>query len=472
MVIIISEVDSDVQKIFPDIGNNCAPLDDSVASEQFLDADDTSLDQGNLDITSDIEDNVHTTNLDRTGSSKENVHRIVQDDNTGNSNDNFHGIEQDNAGDSQDNVDSANKDCAGNNSNVRRSSRVSKKPQRFGDYLVPGKYNTWEEASFALNAEEFVQGEPDSIAEAKQRDDWPMWETAINAEYTSLLKNNTWDLCKLPPGRKAITCKWVFKLKRKANGDFDKYKARLVARGFSQEKGFDYNETYSPTAKLTTFRILLAIAVHHGYLVHQMDVKYAFLNGLLNEEIYLQQPDGFKKSISVCKLNRSLYGLKQASRMWNERFNEFTVKLGFKRCLSDQCLYIKNEKGVVCYILLYVDDLLIISNDLNRIKVINQLLSKEFEMSDIGEADTFLGMQIQRNAASNMISLSQTNYLKNMVNKFNMADCKGVATPMESNIDLIKNIDVVCDDVPYRELIGCLTYATVTMRPDLCASTN
>lgn len=456
-VIITSEVADDAEDLFPSIRNDDTSLNESTASEQFIDANDTSFDHGNLDVTGDIEDNVHS---------------IVQD-NTGNRNNNFHSIEQDNAGDSQDDVNSANEDCTGTNSNVRRSSRATKKPQRFGDVLVPGKYNTWEEASFALNAEEFVQGDPDSIAEAKQRGDWPMWQKAINEEYSSLLKNDTWILCELPPGRKAITCKWVFKLKRKANGDFDKYKARLVARGFSQEKGFDYNETYSPTAKLTTFRILLAIAVHHGYLVHQMDVKCAFLNGLLNEEIYMQQPDGFQKGTSkVCKLNRSLYGLKQASRMWNERFNEFIVKLGFKRCLSDQCLYIKNEKGDVCYILLYVDDLLIISNDLNRIKIIKQLLSKEFEMTDIGEADTFLGMQIQRDAANKMISLSQTNYLKNMVIKFNMADCKGVATPMESNIDLIKNTNVDCDDVPYRELIGCLTYATVTMRPDLCASTN
>lgn len=217
----------------------------------------------------------------------------------------------------------------------------------------------------------------------------------------------------MPSNRKVISCKWVLKLKHKANGEVDKYKARLVARGFTQEKGFDYNETYSPTAKFTTFRVLMAIAVHSDYHIHHMDVKCAFLNGQLNEEIYMQQPEGFEDGTNrVCKLQKSIYGLKQASRMWNERFHQFMIKIGFKRCSSDHCLYTRIGNGTVCYILLYVDDLLIISNDIKIINTTKRLLSNEFEMSDIGQVDNFLGVHIVYDKSNHSISMGQLNYLQ------------------------------------------------------------
>lgn len=348
---------------------------------------------------------------------------------------------------------------------VRRGTRVRKPVDRYGE---------WEyDAHFALSAQQYVQDDPVSIADAKQRPDWPNWKRAIDEEYSSLIKSGTWSLCNLPKGRRTISCKWVFKLKHKANGEIDKYKARLVARGFTQEKGFDYNETYSPTAKLTTFRVLMAIANHFGYHVHQMDVKCAFLNGQLKEEIYMNQPEGFKDGTwQVCKLRRSLYGLKQASRMWNERFNQFMLRIGFKGCLSDYCLYVRVTNGIACYVLLYVDDLLIVSSDLRSIETIKRLLSNEFEMTDVGEADTFLGVHIERDNINHKISMSQVGYFEKVLRKFNMIDCKAVSTPIESGIDLQKGESNQDCNAPYRELMGCLTYATITTRPDLCAATN
>lgn len=204
-----------------------------------------------------------------------------------------------------------------------------------------------------------------------------------------------------------------------------------------------------------------------------MDVKSAFLNGNLNEEIYMEKPDGFRgNDNNVFKLNKAIYGLKQASRMWNEKFNNFMIKIGFIRCQSDRCLYVRDDNGLMCYVLLYVDDLLIICKDINRINTIKQLFSKQFEMTDIGEANTFLGMHIEQNLKNETICMSQQHYLKKVLQKFKMEECKTASTPIEKNLHLEKGDSNNCSSHPYRELMGCLTYATITTRPDLCASVN
>lgn len=367
----------------------------------------------------------------------------------------------------------AKKDCIGDNndSNLRRSQRNRRQPDRYGDWEMGAHVALSEiDEHYALSAQQFVENDPLTITDAKQRNDWSNWQTAINEEYSSLIKNKTWSICDLPKGRKPVSCKWVFKLKRKSNGDIDKYKARLVARGFSQSAGFDYNETYAPTLKLTTLRILLSIAIQNDMNIHQMDVKGAFLNGELSENIYMELPEGFKNGNKVCKLNKALYGLKQASRTWNDRFNQFMLKIGFIRCISDQCIYIKGENDVKCFVLLYVDDLLIISSESKRINTIKNLLEKEFEMTNIGKVETFLGMYIEHDIERG--KTNQTQYLKNVLNKFGMAECKGIATPMEIGLHLKKGNERELPNIPYRELIGCLTYATITTRPDLCASVN
>lgn len=432
---ILNELETDLDDESEEGLDNTADDDED---DSFMDANDTSVHGTNMDDTGNNDDEIHDANLDCIG----NIQGAV------------HGIRKNNTG----------------NIELRRSSRVRKPVQRYGDF----EYENFEfgNMAHALSANEYVQNDPISMKEAKQRSDWPQWKGAINEEYSSLMKNGTWTLCKLPGNRRAISCKWVFKLKQKANGEVDKYKARLVARGFTQSKGFDYNETYSPTAKLTTFRVILAIAVHHDYHIHQMDVKCAFLNGHLNEEIYMTQPEGFENGTNmVCKLNKSLYGLKQASRMWNERFNEFMLKIGFARCLNDHCLYIKKSNDIICYILLYVDDLLIVSGDMKLINVIKSMLLREFEMTDLNEANNFLGINIVRKDM-HQITMDQTNYFRKMLQKFGMSDCKGISTPIEVGLHLEDGIVNDNNKVPYRELIGCITYATLTTRPDLCAATN
>lgn len=423
-------------------------LDSSAATEDFLDAEDTlSVNGANLDGSGNAQDIFHGVNLD----------------DTGHAHDNFNDADLDGIGDDQDNFHGADLDGTGNAQRIpRRSERQKRQPERYGNPV----------AHFSLSAEEFVDNDPLSIAEAKQRTDWPEWKRAIEGEFASLIKNGTWTLCDLPAGRKTVTSKWVFKLKHKADGEIDKYKARLVARGFTQKFGFDYTETYSPVAKLVTLRILLAVAVQMDMHIHQMDVKCAFLNGDLNEDIFMQQPEGFENGNKVCKLNKAIYGLKQASRMWNEKFNSFMVRIGFKKSLADHCLYTKFDNNSICYVLLYVDDLLIVCNDVRMTNTIKGLFMQQFEMVDMGKASNFLGIHMARDEANGAISLNQSQYFKKVLQKFDMTNCKAAATPIENGLYIEKGDPDRCSKDPYRELIGCLTYATLTTRPDLCAATN
>ena len=195
-----------------------------------------------------------------------------------------------------------------------------------------------------------VESEPTSYKEAMSSLEAPFWKEAINSEIESILQNNTWEIVELPPGSKAIGCKWVFKKKLKLDGSIDKYKARLVAKGITQKKGIDYFDTYSPVSSITTIKILITLASIHNLVIHQMDVKTVFLNGDLDEEIYMEQPEGFivkGQEHKVCKLVKYLYGLKQAPKQWHEKFDKVVLEYGFRINESEKCLYIRKILEVV-----------------------------------------------------------------------------------------------------------------------------
>ena len=186
--------------------------------------------------------------------------------------------------------------------------------------------------------------EPQSITEALESEMSEQWEEAANLEYQSLMENKTWELVKLPTGRKPVGYKWVFKKKRGSDGKVDRYKARLVAKGFTQKYGVDYDQTFSPVVRYSSIRALLAFAIQNGLLIHQMDVVTAFLNGRLDEEIYMEQPPGYIKKGEeqlVCKLNRSLYGLKQSSRCWNSVLKEFMESTDFQQSAADHVFLLR-----------------------------------------------------------------------------------------------------------------------------------
>lgn len=326
----------------------------------------------------------------------------------------------------------------------------------------------------AMSIETFIDDVPTSLEAAKLRPDYKYWKQAVDEEMAALEENNTWSLVERNEEMRLIDSKWVFSLKRDEHGEVNRYKVRLVARGFMQRQGFDYEETYAPVARLTTIRTLLSVINQKDLVVRQMDVKSAFLHGTITENLYMKKPEGLKGNNNlVCKLNKALYGLKQASYCWNKKFNEFMLKQNLIRSNNDPCLYIKCNESSEVYLLLYVDDIIIASSSVEEVECLKQKLMESFNMKDMGNLKQFLGINIRRTGDG--IYLSQANYLKRVLERFRMQDCKGSKIPMDSgqNIDLNQlDVDASATVKPIRELIGCLMYVTLGTRPDLSTAVN
>lgn len=313
-----------------------------------------------------------------------------------------------------------------------------------------------------------LEGEPTTFKEAMSSVDAPFWKEVVNSEVESIMQNHTWEIVELPPGNKAIGCKWIFKKKLKPDGSIDKYKARLVAKGFTQKKGIDYFDTYSPVSSITTIRTLVALASIHNLVIHQMDVKTAFLNGDLNEEIYMEQPEGFivkGQEHKVCKLVKSLYGLKQAPKQWHEKFDKVILDHGFRFNEHDKCLYYKETEMGIAILCLYVDDILIFGTNLEIVEDTKSYLSMKFDMKDLGEAYVILGMKLER--TSQGITLSQSNTIEKMLKKFNYYNCNPVSTPYDPSVQLKKNNGEPVSQLKYSQLIGSLLYIANKSRPDI-----
>lgn len=210
----------------------------------------------------------------------------------------------------------------------------------------------------------------------------PLWHKAMEEEYNDLLKNQTWSLVPLPPNRTSIGCKWVFRTKENPDGSINKYKARLVAKGFHQQPGFDYTETFSPVVKPVTIRVILTLALTHGWQLKQIDVNNAFLNGFLQEEVYMDQPPGFQSADKspVCRLHKALYGLKQAPRAWFERLHSALLYLKFRPSKCDPSLFIYTQDGAVVYLLVYVDDIILTGNSSFLIQQFIDQLDAQFSL--------------------------------------------------------------------------------------------
>jgi hypothetical protein len=302
-----------------------------------------------------------------------------------------------------------------------------------------------------------VEEDPLTIQEALSSLDADLWQEAINDEMESLESNKTWRLVDLPPGCKTIGCKWILKKKLKADGTIDKYKARLVAKGFRQRENIDFFDTYSPVTRVTSIRVLIALAALNDLIVHQMDVKTAFLNGELEEEIYMDQPEGFivfGQEKKVCKLEKSLYGLKQAPKQWHEKFDNLILANGFKANESDKCIYYKFENNACIIICLYVDDMLIFGSNIHVVNDVKSLLCSNFDMKDLGEADVILGIKITRSEKG--LSLDQSHYIEKILKKYNYFDCKPACTPFDPSVKLFKNTGDSVKQNEYASIIGSL----------------
>ena len=278
---------------------------------------------------------------------------------------------------------------------------------------------------------------------------------------------------KIPPGSKPIGCKWIFKRKLKADGSVDKYKARLVAKGYRQKEGLDYFDTYSPVSRITSIKTLIAIASLNNMEIHQMDVKTAFLNGELDEEIYMEQPEGFVvqgQENKVCKLVKSLYGLKQAPKQWHEKFDHTMLSHGFKINECDKCVYIKTYANSCVFVCLYVDDMLIMETSKDVIMSTKKLLRSIFDMKDLGLADVILGIQIKRNNEGYI--LTQSHYVEKILNKYDQSNCKVAVTPFDANCKLKKNTGDAVSQLQFSQVIGSLMYLMNATRPDIAYSVS
>ncbi|KAK8585371.1 hypothetical protein V6N13_076245 [Hibiscus sabdariffa] len=299
----------------------------------------------------------------------------------------------------------------------------------------------------------------------------------MRSEIDSMSENQVWTLVEPPKGVKPIGCKWVFKKKTDMDGNVQTYKGRLVAKCFRQIHGVDYDETFSPVAMFKSIRILLDIAAYHDYEIWQMDVKTAFLNGKLEEDVYMTQPEGFVTSENVgkvCKLQRSIYGLKQASRSWNLRFKDAIKEFGFIRNEDEPCVYKKFSGSIVSFLILYVDDILIIGNDVHTLQSFKTWLSSCFSMKELGEASYILGVKIYRDRSRRLLGLSQSTYIDKVLKRFSMEESKKGFLPMRHGMSLSKEMCPSTpqerermSQIPYASAIGSIMYDMICTRPDL-----
>ncbi|RVX04556.1 Retrovirus-related Pol polyprotein from transposon TNT 1-94 [Vitis vinifera] len=303
---------------------------------------------------------------------------------------------------------------------------------------------------------------PRNIQEAFK---YPKWKAVVDEEVRALEKNGTWEITDLPRGKKPIRCKWIFTIKYKADGNVDRYKARLVAKGFTQSYGIDYQETFAPVAKLNTVRVLLSLAANLDWSLHQLDVKNAFLNGDLEEEVYMDIPAGLETTSNfnkVCRLRKSLYGLKQSPRAWFERFTKVVKGYGFVQCQSDHTLFVKHfPEGKLTIIIVYVDDIILTGDHEEKIDLLKKLLTKEFEIKDLGNLKYFLGMEIARSKKG--IAVSQCKYVLDLLNETGMLGCKPAETPMNTTVKLEESDgSAPVDEGRYQRLVGKLIYLSHT----------
>ncbi|KAE8978761.1 Retrovirus-related Pol polyprotein from transposon TNT 1-94 [Phytophthora fragariae] len=325
---------------------------------------------------------------------------------------------------------------------------------------------------------------PKMYAEATTRQDQDEWKKAIASELESLIANKTWKLVPKPAHQRPIGCRWVFALKRDEKGRVVRYKARLVAKGYSQRHGIDYEETYSPVPYLNSVRAMLAKCSADGMEIDQCDVDTAFLYGKLEEEIYMELSEGLRELLDlaeaegeddvVCMLLQILYGLKQASLVWNETIDKHLKSMGFEPADADPCVYTKGEGDDECIVGLYVDDMLIASRQKAAIASVKAGIAEKFRIKDLGRARSILGIAIDYDMERRTLGISQKAYTESIIKKFGQENAKPCLTPLEPGVQLTKADEPQTEEdkakmksKPYRSLIGSLMYLVCGTRPDI-----
>jgi hypothetical protein len=326
--------------------------------------------------------------------------------------------------------------------------------------------------------------EPTTYDEAMRSDERANWKEAMDSEMNAMHENKSWSLVERQPDMNVIGSKWVYKIKRKGDGTVERFKARLVARGFSQIEGVDYDETFAPVMRYKTLRIILAIANELNYEVRQMDVTNAFLNASVCNDIFMEQPVGYitgdKKY--VCKLNKAVYGIKQAPNLWNQEIDHFMKQHGFNACKSDVCQYTyRCVSGRIITVGIFVDDIVISyhpEDEREWITCRDKLMNK-YKVKDNGDISYILGMVITRDRKQRTLKISQTKYIEKVLERYGMSRVTPAPTPEVSGTKLTMAMSPTNDEqkkdmknIPYREAVGSLLYAAIGTRPDISHAVN
>jgi len=312
--------------------------------------------------------------------------------------------------------------------------------------------------------------EPSTFKQASTK---PEWIEAMTHEYNALFSNQTWTLCPRPSHHNVVRNKWVFKVKQKSDGSVDKFKACLVAKGFEQNSGIDYHETFSPVIKPATIRLILSLAVQFDWQLRQLDVSNAFLHRVLEDEVYMEQPQGFVDPSfpnHVCRLHKSIYGLKHAPRAWFKRLSTALLEHGFVESHMDYSLFICHAGSIHVFLLIYVDDIIITGNNPAIITLLIDKLQSNFALKDLGDISYFLGIQAVRNSEG--LHLRQSKYAIDLLQRVNMEDSKPYRALCIAGSKMSKfDGEALSDPTTFRHVVGALQYITLT-RLDLAYSVN
>lgn len=339
---------------------------------------------------------------------------------------------------------------------LSRPKRAIKKPERYGVSNLCVGSDVYDDAAGL------------SLREALNGPEKEQWEMAMKEEFQCFKDSDAWELSDAPEDSRVVQCKWVLRKKYDSDNKV-RYRARLVAKGFTQVEGVDFTDTFSPVVRHTTLRLLFALSVKLGLDTTHLDVTTAFLNGTLEETIYMKIPEGFSEQTragQVLRLKKAIYGLKQSSRAWYKKVDEVLLQLGYRRSKIEPCMYTKIQEKLKTIVTLYVDDFFIFSNDSKETKHLKDVLGSHFKLKDLGEIKRCLGVNVTFNKSERIVTLSQKDYIDQLLNKFNMSDCKPVQTPMEARLQM-SNDESSVGKFPYQQIIGCLMYLAVLTRPDI-----
>jgi len=308
--------------------------------------------------------------------------------------------------------------------------------------------------------------------DAMSRPDVAEWLAACTEELQTFERMEVYEEVDRPRDRKIVGSKWVFRIKRGPDGEIQKYKAHLVTKGFTQVEGIDYDETFAPVMKFSSLQTVLALAAKYDLEVHQMDVKAAYLNGVLEEEIYLDPLTGFKPGNGkVWRLDKSIYGTWQGGRVWYKHIKEEFEALGYARSNTDHSVFLKHDENgkLVCIVTIYVDDITLASNSLNEIKKAKEALNLTFDMTDLGEIGWIIGMQVIRDRARKTITISQERYIKDILEKHGQQNACPISTPslLNEQLEKLKDPEADVDIHQYQSAVGALMYAMLGTHPDL-----